>query len=274
MPNFIAVAYRLVYNPAMHPFLNIAIQAARAASRSILHFYDRLDEVQVTEKAKNDLVTQVDKLSEDIIIEHIHKAYPKHSILGEESGLEQNQDEYTWIIDPIDGTKNFVNGFPHFCISIAVKKGDTLEIGLVYDPIRQELFTATRGKGAQLNNKRIRVADTKKMENALIGTGFPFRHEEALQQYLKTFTKVLPQVSDIRRAGAAALDLAYVACGRLDGFWEPLLKTWDIAAGALLIQEAGGVITDFDGKRNFLQSGDVVCGNIHLHPGLLTLIKQ
>jgi myo-inositol-1(or 4)-monophosphatase len=257
----------------MHPFLNIAIQAARTASRSILHFYDRLEEIEVTEKSKNDVVTEVDKLSEQIIIEDIRKAYPNHSILGEESGLEKKGGDYCWVIDPIDGTKNFINGIPHFCISIAVKKGDQLEVGLVYDPIRQELFTATRGKGAQLNNRRIRVSNTKKLENALVGTGFPFRHDDEMPKYLNTFNKILPQVSDIRRAGAAALDLAYVASGRLDAYWEPLLGPWDIAAGALIVQEAGGVISDFKGEKDFLASGNVVTSNIKLHPLILDLVN-
>ena len=257
----------------MHPFLNIAIQAARESSRHILHFFDRLDEVKVTEKAKNDLVTQVDKHSEELIISHIRKAYPNHNILGEESGREDRQGEYTWIIDPLDGTANFVNGLPHFCISIAVAKGSQLEVGCVYDPIRQELFTASRGKGAQLNNKRIRISETRKLENALVGTGFPFRDAELLQRYLPSFNTVLPQVSDIRRAGVAALDLAYVASGRLDAFWEPGLKPWDIAAGALLVKEAGGVVTDFNDKQDFLENCRIVAGNIHTQPALLNIIK-
>ena len=258
----------------MHPFLNIAIQAARDSSRSILHFFDRLDQVKVSEKGKNDLVTQVDQLSEQEIIQHIHKAYPNHSILGEETGRVDNDSEYTWIIDPLDGTANFVNGFPHFCISIAVAKGSQLEIGCVYDPIRQELFTATRGKGAQLNNKRLRVSDTKKIENALVGTGFPYRDPELLQTYLHSFNNVLPRVADIRRTGVAALDLAYVAAGRLDAFWEPGLKAWDIAAAALIIKEAGGVVTDFKEQQHFLDSGDIIAGNIHTHPALYKMINS
>ncbi len=258
----------------MHPFLNIAIQAARTAGRSASHFFDRLDQITVTEKAKNDVVSEVDKVCEHEIIAIIKKAYPHHAILAEESGFEKNKDDYCWVIDPIDGTANFVNGLPHFCISIAVKKGNQLEIGCIYDPIRQELFTASRGKGAYLNNKRIRVSDTKKLENALVGTGFPFRYPDYMPTYLKTFNSILPQVSDIRRAGAAALDLAYVASGRLDAFWEAYLKPWDIAAGALLVQEAGGVVSDFNSQKDFLDSGYVVAGSVITQPALLALVQQ
>lgn len=257
----------------MHPFLNIAIQAARDSSRSILHFFDRLDQVKVSEKGKNDLVTQVDQLAEQEIIQHIRKAYPNHNILGEESGRLENSGDYTWIIDPLDGTANFVNGLPHFAISIAVAKGNQLEIGCIYDPIRQELFTAERGKGAQLNNKRIRVSDTKKIDNALVATGFPFRDAPLLQAYLPSFNAVLPQVADIRRAGVASLDLAYVASGRMDAYWEPGLKPWDIAAGALLVKEAGGVVTDLKEQQEFLDNGSIVAGNIHTHPALYKLVQ-
>lgn len=256
-----------------HPYVNIATQAARAASRNILRFMDQLDQIKVTEKQRNDLVTEVDKLSEETIVHHIQKAYPNHAILSEECGAIGNQSsEYTWIVDPLDGTKNYICGLPHFAISIGVKKGDQLEAACIYDPIRQELFTAAKGKGAYINSKRMRVSDTSQLCNALVGTGFPFLNIAVQESYLKQFCTVLPQVADIRRAGAAALDLAYVAAGRLDAFWEPTLKPWDIAAGALLIQEAGGVITDYDNGKNFLKSGNVVTGNIKTHASLLKLL--
>jgi myo-inositol-1(or 4)-monophosphatase len=259
--------------PMNHPFVNIATQAARAASRNILRFLDQLDQVQVTEKQRNDLVTDVDKMAEAEIIQHIRKAYPSHTILSEETGLQAGRDhQYCWVIDPLDGTANFVHGLPHFSISIAVKKGDQLEAACIYDPIRQELFTAAKGKGAQLNNKRIRVSDTIRLENALIGTGFPFKYEAIMPDYLNTFSNVLPKVTDIRRAGAASLDLAYVACGRLDGFWEPALKEWDFAAGALLIQEAGGVVSDFANTKGFLSSGNIIAANPKLHSALQKLL--
>lgn len=259
----------------MHPMLNIATQAALQASKVILKFVDQIDKVEVAEKNQNDLVTQVDQLSEATIIEHIKKAYPNHTILAEESGRQgaENSD-YCWIIDPLDGTKNFVHGVPHFAISIALSYKDKLEIGVVYDPIRQELFTATRGQGAYLNSRRIRVSQTKKLDQALIGTGFPFRDKHHLGPYLNTFQTIFPKASGIRRAGAAALDLAYVAAGRLDGFWESCLKPWDMAAGVLMIKEAGGIVSDYHGEGHYLEHGNIVAGNPKTHKELAGLIQQ
>lgn len=257
----------------IHPMLNIATQAARSASRAILRFLDQPDKIEVSEKSINDFVTQVDKLSESIIIEEIQKSYPHHAIISEESDLINSREaEYCWIIDPIDGTRNFIHAFPHFCISIAVMKNNVLELGLIYDPIRQELFTATRGKGAYLNSRRLRISKTEKLHQALIGTGFPFDDKEKTSTYLKTFEKIFLQCGDIRRAGSAALDLAYVAAGRLDGLWESGLSIWDIAAGALMIKEAGGFITDFQGGETYLHSGDVVAGNFKIYKELIQLL--
>ena len=257
----------------MHPFLNIAIQAARASSRIILRFMDQLEQVSVTEKNRNNLVTEVDKLSEQEIIAHIHKAYPNHAILAEESGFDGSHDDVWWVIDPLDGTFNFVHGVPHFCISIAAKKKNLTEIGCIYGPIRQELFTAVRGRGANVNSRRMRVSTTQKFENALVATGFPgILAPDALPTYLKTFNQVLPKVADVRRAGAAALDLAYVAAGRLDAFWEQGLGEWDVAAGALMIQEAGGIVTDFAGEPNYVEKKAVVAGNMPIHKALLALL--
>jgi len=257
----------------MHPMLNIAIHAARVASRTILRYFDQLDKVDVFEKNQNDFVTQVDKQSEEIIINEIQKAYPRHAIIAEENGeLNASTDEYCWIIDPLDGTRNFMQGFPHFAISIAVMKKNVLELGMVYDPIRQELFTATRGKGAYLNNRRLRVSPTKKFSATLIGTGFPFRDKEQTEHYLKHFQNVFVHCSDIRRAGSAALDLAYIAAGRLDGYWETGLHKWDIAAGALMIKEAGGSITDFKGTENYMENGNVIAGNMKTQKELFTLL--
>lgn len=254
----------------MHPMLNIAIQAARQASKIILRFVDQLDKVTVAQKSLNDFVTQVDKLSEEIIITEIQKAYPKHSILAEESGETNSSSEFTWIIDPLDGTRNFMHGVPHFAISIAIMKKNQVEMGMIYDPIRQELFTATRGQGAYLNSRRIRVSETTKMATALIGTGFPFRdkNNNDLRMYVEKFEKVLLVCGDMRRAGAASLDLAYVAAGRLDGYWESDLKIWDVAAGCLMIKEAGGSVTDFQGGDQYLQ-GNIVSGNPKIHKELL-----
>ncbi|MCB1827039.1 MAG: inositol monophosphatase, partial [Coxiellaceae bacterium] len=247
-----------------HPFITIATQAARSASKIILRFMDQLHTIEITQKSTiEDIVTQVDMLSEQEIIEHIKKAYPSHDILAEENGLMKGKEdcEYCWIIDPLDGSTNYVHGFPHFAISIAVKKGDKIEAGVVYDPIRQELFSAVRGEGAFVDNRRIRVSETKKLETALIGTGFPFKKKQHIKPYLTTFESIFSEVSGIRRAGAAALDLAYVAAGRLDGFWEASLAEWDMAAGSLLIQEAGGLITDFQGGDNYLFAGNIVAGS-------------
>jgi len=255
-----------------HPLINIATEAARSASKIILRYMDQMERIEITEKNINEIVTEVDILAEEEIIYHIQKAHPEHSILAEERGhIEGN--EYCWIIDPLDGTTNYVHSFPHFAISIAVKNGDKMEIGLIYDPIRNELFTAARGQGAHLNNRRIRVSDCKKMENAVIGTGFPFKKKQQIKPYLNTFESIFLNASGLRRAGAAALDLAYVASGRLDGFWEASLKEWDMAAGTLLIQEAGGMLSDFQGEDNYLYSGNIIAGNPKIYKSLLELVK-
>jgi myo-inositol-1(or 4)-monophosphatase len=257
----------------MHPLLNIAIQAARQASKTVLRFMDRLDSIEINRKARNDFVTEVDRRSEQEIIHVIRKAYPDHAILGEESGHSEG-NEFCWVIDPLDGTTNYIHGFPHFCISIAVKNQDQLEAGVVYDPVRNELFAAARGKGATVNDRRMRVSSVKKLEEALIGTGFPQREIEHSQEFLKIFQLVFPQCAGVRRAGAAALDLAYVAAGRLDGFWESHLKEWDMAAGVLIIQEAGGIVSDFEAGKNHLAQGDLIAGNSKTHKALLEIIES
>ncbi len=254
----------------MHPMLTIATKAARMAGKIISQHIDRLDSVSITEKKHKDFVSNVDKMAEQAIIDCLRQSYPDHSILAEESGLCENQNsDYCWIIDPLDGTTNFIHGVPHFCVSIALRYKRDLEIGLVYDPIRHELFTAAKGKGAQLNNRRIRVSNCSKLNYALIGTGFPHNKTQHLKHYLTTFANILPKSSGVRRAGAAALDLAYVAAGRLDGFWESSLRPWDMAAGALLIKEAGGLISDFDGKQQFFNEGSLVAGNPKIYQAIL-----
>ncbi|MCH9769461.1 MAG: inositol monophosphatase [Gammaproteobacteria bacterium] len=257
----------------MHPMLNIAIQAARSASKILVQFFDHLDRLEVNEKNPNDLVTQADLLAEQEIISIIRKSYPDHSILSEEAG-KQEGNECCWIIDPLDGTANFVHGFPQFAISIAMQHRNQLEVALVYDPLSQEMFTASRGQGAQLNQRRIRVSNTKKLTKSLIGTGFPFREQAHLQPFLTTFQNVLPQAQGVRRAGAAALDLAYVAAGRLDGFWEAALKPWDMAAGALLIKEAGGLLSDFTGEQNYLQTGNIIAGSPRVFKELSQIVQE
>jgi myo-inositol-1(or 4)-monophosphatase len=252
------------------PIVNIAVQAARAAGNLIMRAADRLDSVKVSEKRPNDYVTEIDLLVEREIINIIRKAHPNHSILGEEGGkLAGNDSE--WIIDPIDGTRNFIHGFPHFAVSIAFSYKGKVEHGVIYDPVRQELFTASKGKGAQLNDHRIRVSKHAQLEECLLGTGFPYRHSAEHQAaYVKSLQTLIPMCGDIRRAGAATLDLAYVACGRLDGFWELGLCPWDTSAGTLMIKEAGGIVSDIDGSENYLKTGNIVAGN----PKILKLLLK
>jgi myo-inositol-1(or 4)-monophosphatase len=242
-----------------HPMLNRAVRAARSAGDIILRYVDRADTVAVAEKQRHDFVSEVDRLAEQAIISVLRRAYPGHAILAEESGSQEG-DEHQWIIDPLDGTTNFLHGFPQFAVAIAVRHRGQLQHAVVYDPLRNELFTASRGSGATLNERRMRVSKVKHLDGALLGTGFPFRRQEQLDDYLCIFRALFPQTSGIRRAGSAALDLAYVAAGRLDGFWELGLSPWDMAAGALLVQEAGGLVSDFGGGTDFLSTGNVVAG--------------
>ncbi|MCB1919135.1 MAG: inositol monophosphatase [Candidatus Competibacteraceae bacterium] len=253
----------------MHPVLTIAKRAALSASRILLRHFDHLERLNVTEKKRNDFVSEADVQSEREIIQILHKTYPNHSILAEESGAQTGQDEYQWLIDPLDGTTNFLHGIPHFAISIAFRHKNRLEAGLVYDPIRQEMFSASRGEGAQINDRRIRVSGVNSVEHALLGTGFPFLHPARQPAYLSFFNSLFGKCVGIRRAGAASLDLSYVASGRLDGFWEMNLKPWDIGAGVLLVQEAGGLVSDFTGGNEFMKSGDIVAGNPKVFKGLL-----
>lgn len=256
----------------MHPMLNIAVRAARNAGNIIVRAMEHVDRLNITEKSENDFVTEVDKAAEQEIIRTLKNAYPGHAIMAEESGT-QGDSEFQWIIDPLDGTTNYLHGFPQFAVSIALKNKQVLDQAVVYDPLRQELFTASRGRGAHLNNRRIRVTSRRSLEGALLGTGFPFKQQEDLDTYLATFKALFPMTSGIRRAGSAALDLAYVAAGRLDGFWELGLNPWDMAAGALLIEEAGGFISDFAGGKNFMQSGNVIAANPKVHKAMLEKIQ-
>lgn len=255
----------------MHPLVNIAQQAARSAGRIIVRHIQQLDRITIDKKGQNDFVTEIDRLAETEIINTIHKAYPDHGIFAEESGKPFQQDAaITWIIDPLDGTTNFIHDMPHYCVSIAVQEKQTIQHGVIYDPIRDELFSASRGQGAYMNNRRLRVSKQKQLAGSLLGTGFPYSRFNNLDAYMKSLAAIIPQVAGIRRAGSAALDLAYVAAGRFDGFWELGLKPWDIAAGALLVKEAGGLITDFSGQEKYLENGDIVAAN----PKLLKLLLQ
>ena len=257
----------------MHPMLNTAVRAARQSARIILMHYDRLDRIEVIQKGRNDFVSQADTEAEEIALEILLKAYPEHGVVAEESGRREG-GEYTWVIDPLDGTTNFIHGFPQFAVSIAVLKGSTIEHGVIYDPLRNELFTSSRGQGAQLNDRRIRVSNCGLLELALLGTGFPFRELDRLDQWVKAFRTLTRRSAGIRRTGSAALDLAYVAAGRMDGFWEFGLQPWDMAAGALLIREAGGLISDPAGSQDFLDSGNVVTANPRIFNDLLRIIAK
>lgn len=253
--------------------LNTAVRAARAAGNIIQRASERVDTLAIETKRRNDFVSEVDHQAEATIIDMIRRAYPDHAILAEESGSHQGQQDYLWIIDPLDGTTNFLHGFPQYAVSIALMHKDRPEVAVVYDPVSQDLFTANRGGGAFLNNRRLRVSQKKTLEGALLGTGFPYRENQDLESYLDTFRALYPGTAGIRRAGAAALDLAYVAAGRLDGFWEFGLNPWDMAAGVLLIREAGGIVCDFGGGENHMRSGNVVAANPKLIHQMLQKIE-
>ena len=257
----------------MHPMLNIGIRAARAAGDHIVRSMDRIERLNVSSKGLNDFVSDVDKRAEEIIIDTIHKSYPGHGILAEESG-QHGTHEFQWIVDPLDGTTNFLHGFPHFAVSIALEYRGQLDQAVVYDPLKQELFTASKGGGAFLNNRRIRVSQHKSLQGALLGTGFPFGESDRLEIFIESFRAIFPMTAGIRRAGTASLDLAYVACGRLDGFWEYGLKIWDMAAGALLITEAGGIVSSINTNENFLKDGNIVTGNAKIHKELSTIFSS
>lgn len=260
----------------MHPMLNTAIKAARRGAAIINRASFELDQIELIEKHHNDFVSSVDKAAEAAIIEVLLTAYPTHAVLAEESGASKNltdQSEYVWIIDPLDGTTNFLHGFPQYCVSIALQHNGVLTQGVIFDPNRNELFTATKGAGAFLNNKRMRVSKTEKLAHALIGTGFPFRNSEEIEKYLPIFRAVANHCRGLRRPGAAALDLAYVAAGRLDGFFERGLKAWDIAAGTLIVTEAGGLNGDFTGEVSDLHHGDIIAANPKIFAQIVNTLK-
>jgi len=257
----------------VHPMLNIAIRAARSAGDIIARNSDRIDTLNITSKAENDFVSEVDQNAEQEIIYILKKAFPDHAILAEESG-DHEGNEYQWIIDPLDGTTNFLHGFPQFAVSIALKHKGRLDQAVIYDPMRQELFTASRGKGAHLNGKRMRVSKCNGLKGALLGTGIPYKADfPYIDEYLAMMKALLPGSAGIRRPGSAALDLAYVAAGRIDGFWEFGLNVWDMAAGVLLIEEAGGLVSDLNGGFTHLESGNIVAANPKTFKAMLQTIK-
>ena len=261
----------------MHPMLNTAIKAARRGAAVINRASFDLDRLTVTEKKPNDYVTEIDHAAEQAIIEVLQKAYPTHAVLAEESGASSNlhdENENVWIIDPIDGTTNFIHGFPQYCVSIALQQRGITTQAVIFDPTRNDLFVATKGNGAFLNDKRLRVSKCDKLADSLIGTGFPARDLSKLDEYMTMFKQITERCQGLRRPGSAALDLAYVAAGRLDGFFEKGLSSWDMAAGALLITEAGGIIGDFKGEQSYLEKGDVIAGNPRIFHQLITLLGQ
>ena len=261
----------------LHPMLNTAITAARAAGAIINRASLDVDAVEITVKQANDFVTGVDKAAEEIIINTLLEAYPQHGIWAEESGQQHGQKnaEFVWIIDPLDGTTNFIHGFPVYCVSIALAHKNVMQQAVIYDPSRNDLFYASRGRGAYLNEKRIRVSQRKQLQNALISTGFPFRPGDDHDKYLNMFKDIMTSCAGVRRPGAAALDLAYVAAGYADGFFETGLQPWDIAAGALLVTEAGGLIGNFTGNaENFLEQKELIAGNPKIYGQLVTKLRQ
>ena len=261
----------------MQPMINIALRAARDAGKLIERALENIDQLDIENKSPNDFVTAVDRAAEAAILDILKKAYPKHAFISEEAGQlgDIQNAEYVWLIDPLDGTTNFIRGIPHFAISIACLKNGVLEHGVIYDPIRREEFTASRGRGAQVNGRRLRTRINYDKDTALFGTGIPFgtRSEADMDAYLPVLKSLALGSSGIRRAGAASLDLAYVAAGRMDAFWEMGLQSWDMAAGALMIMESGGLVSDFNGGNDYLNSGNIVCGSPRAFKAVLQLVK-
>ena len=259
----------------MEPMVSIALRAARKAGDIIVRASDELDRITPQAKGAADFVTDVDIAAEKEILYHLQKTYPDHGFVAEESGRTGNPDaEAVWLIDPLDGTSNFMRGIPHYCVSIACLMNGKVEHAVVVDPVRQEEFTASRGRGAQLNGRRIRVSSRTELRESLLGTGIPFlgHQDSILPTYVQTIAELAAQSMGIRRAGAAALDLAYVAAGRLDGFWEVGLSSWDIAAGSLLVREAGGLVSDIRGGEGYLDDGSIVCGGPKIFKKVLSVV--
>ena len=258
----------------MNPMLNIAIRAARRAGNIIAKGYERRDEIETMKKSENDFVTNFDKAAEAAIIEIIKTSYPDHSIITEESGvLEGENSDIQWIIDPLDGTTNFVKGFPHFAVSIAIRVKGRTEVGVVYDPICNELFSAVRGKGAKINDNRLRVENARELDGKILATGFPFKKKSLMPTQFAMMNNLSAQCADFRRTGSAALDLCYTAANRVDGYFEMGIKAWDIAAGELIVREAGGLVCDFNGDHHYLTQGHVVAAAPRLVKAILNHIQ-
>src|SRR5437879_6211478 len=258
----------------MHPMLTTAVKAARRAGSVINRSARDLDLLTVTAKGPKDFVSEVDREAERTIVETLHATYPAHAILAEEgTSRDKNVDaEYLWIIDPLDGTTNFLHGFPQYCVSIALQHKGQITQGVIYDPVRNDLFTATRGRGAFLNDHRMRVSRRQHLRDCLIGTGFPFRDGSDVDTYIRMMRAMMMETVGLRRPGSAALDLAYVAAGYYDGFWEIGLNAWDVAAGSLLILEAGGLVGDLEGENQYLFGGEVIAANPRVFAQIIKLL--
>lgn len=257
------------------PQLNTAVNAALLAGKTIMRFYSRLENLRVMSKGHNDYVSEADQEAEKIITETLMKAYPQYKITAEESGSNDIKSEYEWFVDPLDGTTNFIHGIPQFAVSIGLCKEGVPILGVIYDPFKNELFCAEKGKGALMNDKKIRVAKCSSIKSAIFGMGIPYRKKDHSGAYIETLRTLMEaRCGSIRRLGAAALDMAYVASGRLDGFWEFNLKPWDIAAGSIIVLESGGHVSDLNNSENYLQSGNILAANINLHQDVLDKLTQ
>ena len=260
---------------ALSANMNVMIKAAEKAARSLLRDFGEVEQLQVSKKGPGDFVSAADKRAEEIIYEDLLKARPDYGFIMEESGeVKGNNSDFKWIIDPLDGTTNFLHGVPHWCISIALEEKGEIIAGLIFDPIKDDSFRAEKGSGAFVKNKRLRVSSRTVLEESLITTGAPKRARESHAQFIAEYEAVQDKIPGLRRFGAAALDLAYVAAGRFEGFWERDLHSWDIAAGCIIVKEAGGIITDIDGRGNPVHRGSVIAGNPTIHEDLRTLIRN
>jgi myo-inositol-1(or 4)-monophosphatase len=275
-PPFFSVNAQQFMSPNLHPMLNVAVKAARAAGAIINRAALDVEAVRISQKQVNDFVTEVDQAAEMTIIETLLTAYPGHGILAEESGSEHGakDSEFVWIIDPLDGTTNFIHGFPVYCVSIALAVRGKVEQAVIYDPSRNDLFTATRGRGAYMNDRRLRVSKRIDLRQCLISTGFPFRPGDNFNTYLRMMGDVMQRTAGLRRPGAAALDLAYVAAGFTDGFFETGLSPWDVAAGSLLVTEAGGLVGNLTGESDFLEQRECLAGNPRIYGQLVSILGK
>ncbi|MCK4892312.1 MAG: inositol monophosphatase [Calditrichia bacterium] len=256
----------------MADYIDVAMKIARTAGQYLLDHKGQISRDSIDEKGRNDFVTFVDHQSEKLIVEEIHSHFPSHKILAEEGSSISSSADYRWIIDPLDGTKNFIQDIPIFCVSIAMEHQSKIVVGVVYDPVHDEIFSAEAGSGAYLNGKAIQIS-SRSLSESLIATGFPFKSKSYLPQYLLCFEEIFLKCSGMRRCGSAAIDLCYTAMGKFDGFWELGLSIWDMAAGSLIIREAGGMVSDFWGEGNYLNTGFIIAGNPEVHKNILKITK-